>query len=92
MSGPNDGGPAYPHEADYIRGDKPGDPFQFKVDFHPGMTLRDYFAGQALAGLLRDVTDADQRKSILANTKPIAEICGELASAMIAERERGGAK
>jgi hypothetical protein len=46
----NDGGSAFPHEADYIRNNSGG--YDFKVDHHPGMTLRDYFAGQALMGLL----------------------------------------
>lgn len=46
----NDGGPAFPHEADYIRGDGPGDDWLWKEEFHPGMTLRDWLAGQALAG------------------------------------------
>ena len=37
MSTINDGGPAFPRHA---------------YDGHDGMTLRDWFAGQALAGLL----------------------------------------
>jgi hypothetical protein len=38
----NDGGPAFPRPM---------------VAAAPGMTLRDWFAGQALAGLLRDGID-----------------------------------
>lgn len=51
MSTPNDGGPAFPH---------------FKINEEGvtelcpqgGMTLRDYFAGQALAGILMNHTTA----------------------------------
>jgi hypothetical protein len=46
----NDGGPAFPQEADYIRNNSGG--YDFKVDHHPGMTLRDYFAAAALQGIL----------------------------------------
>ncbi len=45
-----DGGPAFPtlpNRLSIERGD-------------PGMTLRDYFAGQALAGLLADMAGADE--------------------------------
>jgi hypothetical protein len=42
MSTIDDGGPAFPRHA---------------YDGHDGMTLRDWFAGQALAGLLRDGID-----------------------------------
>lgn len=80
----NDGGPAYPHEADYIRGDKPGDPYQFKVDFHPGMSLRDYFAGQALVNLPPFSADGYD------STAHLAHDAYAIADAMLAEREKGG--
>ena len=41
----DDGGPAFPHDG---RDNGPGN---IKGRPHDGMTLRDYFAGQALAGL-----------------------------------------
>jgi hypothetical protein len=49
-----------------------------------GMTLRDYFAGQALTGWISDpnVTDWDKPKA--------AQFCYEFADAMLAAREKGG--
>lgn len=67
-----DGGPAFPVDA-------PNDPCIIK---DPGMTLRDYFAGQALAGLM-------------ANHMPystfslIASKAYKAADAMLKERESG---
>lgn len=46
----------------------------------PGMTLRDYFAGQALIALL---TSTDPR-----STRGLAKLCYEVADAMIAERQK----
>lgn len=74
MSTPiNDGGPAFPHaHEDY--------PFQH------GMSLRDYFAGQALAGSLAvGYTSPDGHKWM-------AEHAYAMADAMLAERAKGGAK
>ena len=75
MSTPiNDGGPAFPHFKT--------DPYSSKVELCPqgGMTLRDYFAGQALAGALADPT---------CDISPVelAKIAYREADAMIAERE-----
>lgn len=41
-----DGGPAFPSAKNIM------DPRTTSRDFNPGMTLRDWFAGQALAGIL----------------------------------------
>jgi len=50
-----------------------------------GMTLRDYFAGQALVGLiLRGLSVQDMP----ANKKEYAEISYKFADAMLAEREK----
>lgn len=46
----NDGGPAFPHDADYVR-DSDGE-YRFKIDFHRGMSTRTWLAGQAMKGLL----------------------------------------
>jgi len=60
----------------------------FPVTIHSlhvkGMTLREYYAGQALAGVL-----ANPR--ILENTPAdeIAEVCFDAADAMLAERKKG---
>ena len=62
------GGAAFPLESDY--------------GSQPGMTLRDYFAGQALVGL------------VVLKGKPEYQALAAymLADAMIAEREKGGGK
>jgi hypothetical protein len=77
-----DGGPAFPHEADYIRNNSGG--YDFKVDHHPGMTLRDYFAGQALMGILNNA-------GCFANMKDsdVAENAYHAADAMLTAREKG---
>ena len=81
MSTPiNTGGPAFPNE-------------QRLWDKHDGcwvvrsvggMTLRDYFAGQALSGWLASFTDATPER------KRIGVFCYQMADAMLAARERKG--
>ena len=72
-----DGGPAFPQpEQQAIRGGT-----QVWIHSHPGMSLRDYFAGQALVGFLansslREMTAAE-----------IASRAGQQADAMIAARD-----
>jgi len=46
----------------------------------PGMTLRDYFAGQALAGVFSDNT-------FDASANAVVETCYRLADAMLKQRE-----
>jgi hypothetical protein len=72
MSAPiNDGGPAFPSV---------GEGFGNPSYSAPGMTLRDWFAGQALAGALADPT---------CDLSPIelAKKTYEFADAMLAARE-----
>ncbi len=64
----NDGGPAFPL---YIPGSK--------ADH--GMSLRDYFAAQALAG-------AKASRYLCGTDNSLAIRCYEMADAMLAERER----
>ena len=74
MSTPTNGGPAFP------------EPFVpqssgFTLNMHPGMSLRDWFAGQAMAALFaRDDTFAYGRAEI-------AELAYQQADAMLAARE-----
>lgn len=89
MSKP-DGGPAFPHEhlAPYINA--AGMP-ENRPQRWFGMSLRDYFAGQALAGMFAE-------RNILkdANTSELAELCFlnaaafsyRMADTMIAERAK----
>ena len=63
----NDGGPAFPHMAQGIIGNQ------------QGMTLREWYAGQALAGV--------DMNNIRGTTQELAESMYEIADAMIAARE-----
>jgi len=75
MSGVNDGGPAYP----VICEEWPN---------QPGMTLRDWFAGQALAYWIKHQMEND----CYPKNEPLAERWAyDTANKMLAEREKGGA-
>jgi hypothetical protein len=65
MSNMKDGGPAFPCAQNVMKADE-------------GMSLRDWFAGQALAGLV-----ADQHTRIV----NIPEVAWRLADAMLAARQ-----
>lgn len=68
----NDGGPAFPHMK-----------AEGHNDYAGGMSLRDYFAGQAIVCVLADSsTSADDIPRIAAAAYLVAD-------AMIAEREKG---
>lgn len=70
----NDGGPAFPIP----------NPMSMQNYGYPinGMTLRDYFAGQALAGFMANT----RRPTTIAPDD--AEWCYRIADAMLAEREK----
>ena len=78
--GNKDGGPAFPRQHTVANANDPA----FKLGCE-GMTLRDWFAGQALAGLLASIKDAEE---ILNNYAHAANEAWSYADAMIAERER----
>jgi hypothetical protein len=56
--------------------------------YHAGMTLRDYFAGKALAGLLATTIDWSEKYGKEKVCRIIAEMSYELSDAMLAEREK----
>jgi len=64
----NDGGPAFPTAT-------------LAQKTEGGMTLRDYFAGQALAGFIAASTGQ-------VHCQPAARMCYHMADAMLAARER----
>ena len=73
MTDRDNGGSAYP--VTFEGGNNSGEsPY-----FEKGMTLRDWFAGQALAGILADT-------NIKAEPKPVAKVCYACADAMLAAR------
>lgn len=76
MAAINDGGPAFPQNWEE------GDRAQF---INPGMSLRDWFAGQALAGLV------PVGNPMTVNNRPVAieQAAYILADAMLAERAKG---
>jgi hypothetical protein len=71
---PNDGGPAFPCHTNPLPGKLANAP--------QGMTLRDYFAGQALQGAAHRLNNPHEHRDILASD------CYEIADAMLAARER----
>ena len=64
---------------------------------HPGMTLRDYFAGQALAGLTTNskhvaechLNDPDEERPPQSLIEKYAEYSYLVADAMLAARQKG---
>ena len=72
MSERNDGGPAFPNAG-------------LDADPASGMTLRDYFAGQALAALL-----THRWVRVNMSDVELAEDCYGRADALLAEREKPG--
>lgn len=84
MSKKNDGGQAFPATGEYVEFDQEEMTERYSgVHFEsPGMTIRDYFAGQALAGQVNyeglEGMDA----------KLVAGCAYELADAMLAERDK----
>ena len=70
-----DGGAAFPSARKVRVG-------QLMTAGHAGMTLRDYFAGQALVALLA------RQDSTLESAKVVAPACYEIADSMLAKRER----
>lgn len=77
----NDGGPAFP----IPHSSEPG-----AYEAHPGMTLRDYTAIQALAGLLAssDMTVPANAETFEAIVKHFAEVSYAYADAMLAARAK----
>lgn len=76
MSARKDGGPAFPRDGHPDKNDFP----------QSGMTLRDYFAGQALAGWLASF-GPDHEVPAGPSTRIVACQMYDLADAMIAARE-----
>ena len=72
-----DGGQAFPRTTTM---NAPGQPWN---EEQTGMTLRDWFAGQALVGIAPKLADAMQP-----NNKLAAKHAYEVADAMLKERER----
>jgi len=93
----NDGGPAFPHVAE-LSGDFGSGGIVTRQLTGNGMSMRDYFAGQALAGMLARELPANSCELVgdpLDFDKPshlraIADDAYAVADAMLAERAKGG--
>ena len=79
MAKPN-GGPAFSMPA-------LAPPGEWAVSYS-GMTLRDWFAGQALAGVVGECLKGSGMVCDKGRAKTVAMICLDYADAMLAERER----
>lgn len=75
-----DGGPAFPGE--YVSKRLDGNPNEWR--YFPGMTLRDWFAGQALAGMLAEASTVNP----YGNEYRIAKQSYDIADAMLTERAK----
>jgi len=79
-----DGGPAFPK----LKRIDPMHPDNVpKYETAGGMTLRDWFAGQALTGLFACETDY-RAETLEEAQQEAADICYAMADAMLAKRER----
>lgn len=93
MSAINNGGPAFPADPSWL---DPRTRDESRQQAH-GMSLRDWFAGKALAGLMANPGGPIQANGMsgwgLTNcdVSAVAKYCYALADAMLAEREKGGA-
>ena len=76
-----DGGPAFPTEQGYdYKGER-------VVSVSPGMTLRDYFAGQAL-GIMNTALDQGYWSPRENPNAEIAAASYQIADAMLSERDK----
>lgn len=92
MSKQDDGGPAYPcveetgETTEHVYSDSRCVTTEPVYRRHSGMTLRDWFAGQAMAAMLRNVTDEDGFR-LWAVKEERAKRAYEEADAMLAARK-----
>ena len=82
MSTINDGGPAFSCPDDYSQD---GSPIYGPKNLH-GMSLRDWFAGQALQGWMAGYEDDTPHPASDDCEKSVAELSYKMADAMIAAR------
>ena len=79
----NDGGKAFPE----IISDKDGTG-QYDTYSFGGMTLRDYFAGQAIAGIFSSGKEISSNGVKIHEADQFAELAYNIADAMLVERDK----
>ena len=83
-----DGGPAFPHDKYQRREDG-----QWGSYASGGMSLRDWFAGQVMVGILpHPKTLLSYGENITTGDNMLAQNAYRIADAMLAARAKGGAK
>ena len=88
MSKTNDGGPAFPVVAGSGYYDSEEED-AILLDGYPGMSLRQYYAGQAMVGILSKFGDAYTGLNRGTGPADVAKFCTVQADALIAELEKG---
>ena len=92
MSKTNNGGPAFPTkkvQRDSIERGFGTELFDREI-FYPGMSLRDWFAGKALTGLISEFAHPGYLGFGPDNIPVTVSRAYQIADAMVAEREREG--
>jgi hypothetical protein len=81
-----DGGPAFPFTPVYEHDESPGSPYCIT---YSGMSLRDWFAGQALVGLSANASVTARYQTALSDDvrSKFAEFSYKMADAMLAARD-----
>ena len=85
----DDGGPAYPRPPAWLGADRQAQGYYWMQD---GMSLRDYFAGQALPAVLEVAIDSGNYESPEELAKAVSETTGLIAEAMIADKREAAQK
>lgn len=80
----DDGGPAYPFEIQKRMVDTYGGHEYVEQDNSPGMSLRDWFAGQALIGLIQSPPSIDGQPT--RKLEHLADVAYATADAMLEAR------
>lgn len=95
----DDGGPAFPHSHDWGWSEKTR---RYEAAGQSGMTLRDWFAGQALAVAWKDLARSEDKpefmtlgnrklepyKDVYTGSENLAELAYEIADAMLVARNK----
>lgn len=89
----NNGGPAFPSLKGFQQNRHVGQEYlAYSANSEGGMSLRDYFAGQALAGILsgdmKNTLTRMAESKAMSPSDAIAVFSYQAADAMLAERER----